>query len=125
MNALPERPCILVAEDEMLVAMMLEAILEEAGYRVSMAARLRKALDIAASQTIHAAILDINLAGEESFPLAEALIERGVPFVFASGYGASGLPAAYRHIPVLQKPYSVAEIESAVTDLLKSIYRKS
>lgn len=119
MSASPGRPCVLVAEDEMLVAMMLEAILEEAGYRVLMAARLPKALEISASQTIDAAILDINLGGQASFPLADALQKKNIPFVFASGYGPDGLPEAYRHVRVLQKPYDVAEIEGAVATLLK------
>ncbi|GLQ52337.1 response regulator [Dyella flava] len=103
----------------MLVAMLLKDTLEDAGCRAVMAARLAKGLEIATFQTIDAAILDINLAGQPSFPLADVLQERGVPFVFASGYGESGVPDAYRHVPVLQKPYDMAEIQAFITTLLK------
>ncbi len=106
---------ILMVEDEMNLLMMLEDILGDAGYRVLKAARLPKALEIVAQSgldgegKIDAAILDINLAGVEVFPLADVLRERGVPFMFTSGYGADGLPAEYRDCAVLQKPY-VSEI---------------
>jgi DNA-binding response OmpR family regulator len=119
MNSRADRLNVLVVEDEMLVAMMLEAILEEAGYRAFMAARLAKGLEIATNELIHAAILDINLAGQTSFPIADVLKGRGIPFVFASGYGSSGVPEAYHYAPVLQKPYDVAEIEAAIASLLK------
>jgi DNA-binding NtrC family response regulator len=118
-NALPGQPTILVAEDEMLVAMLLETTLEEAGCHVMMAARLTKGLEIAMTQPIDAAILDINLAGQPSFALADALLERSIPFAFASGYGAGGLLDAYRHVFILQKPYDMADIKATVDTLLK------
>ncbi len=66
-------PCILLAEDEMMLAMMLEDRLRASGYRVLKAARLAKCLELADSQLIDLAILDINLAGEQSFPVAVVL----------------------------------------------------
>lgn len=67
---------------------------------------------------IDAAILDINLAGTSVFPAADALRERGIPFMFVSGYGAEGLPAEYRQRPVLQKPYGIEQLQQALTALL-------
>ena len=93
---------ILMVEDEMNLAMMLEDILEDAGYRVLKAGRLPQALEIVAqsgldeASRIDVAILDINLAGVQVFPLAEILRARSVPFVFTSGYGRDGIPEDYR-----------------------------
>ncbi|HET6632207.1 MAG TPA: response regulator [Rhodanobacteraceae bacterium] len=107
-------PCVLLAEDEMFVAMMLEDRLQDAGYRVLKAARLAKCLELAESEPIDVAVLDINLAGEASFPVATALRERGIPFVFSSGYGDEGIPDAWRGEPVIQKPYDTKELLSAL-----------
>lgn len=110
--------CVLIVEDEMCLALLLEDILVHAGYRVLMAARLAKALELVGSKRIDAAILDINLAGTSVFPAADALRERDIPFMFVSGYGAEGLPAEYRQRPVLQKPYGVQQLQQALTALL-------
>lgn len=115
---------ILMVEDEMNLAMMLEDILEDAGFHVLKAARLPNALEIVAQSSldgegrIDAAILDINLAGVEVFPLADVLRERGVPFVFTSGYGSDGLPDDHRDSAVLQKPYGPDQIVSTVRALI-------
>jgi DNA-binding NtrC family response regulator len=104
---------VLVVEDETLVAMLLEDMLADHGCEVAAtASRIGQALEYIAddSLAIEAAILDVNLAGEPSFPLAEALAERGVPFVFATGYGSGGLPEAWRDRPTLQKPFSHDEV---------------
>ena len=114
------QPSILVAEDEMLLAMMLSDLMANAGYRVLMAARLAKGIELAASEPIDAAILDINLAGQDSFPLADALSRRGIPFVFASGYGRGDVPDAYRDVAVMKKPYDIEEIEAAIATLLRA-----
>jgi DNA-binding response OmpR family regulator len=111
---------VLIAEDEMLLAMLLSDLMENAGYRVLMIARLAKGLELAASEPIDVAILDINLAGQDSFPLADALCRRGIPFVFASGYGRDDVPEAYRDVAVLQKPYDTAEIQAAIATLLRA-----
>lgn len=114
---------ILMVEDEMNLAMMLEDLLDDAGYRVLKAARLPKALEMLAQvaadddMRIDAAILDINLAGVAVFPLADALREQGIPFMFTSGYGAEGLPDGYRHCAVLQKPYNASIIIRTVQAL--------
>ena len=111
-------PCVLLVEDEMCLAMMLQDLLEDAGYRVLKAARVAGALALAEAESIDAAILDVNLAGKEVFPVADELRRRGVPFMFASGYGARALPGEFRGCPVLQKPYDPAALEAMLENVL-------
>ncbi|MFC5436955.1 response regulator [Rhodanobacter umsongensis] len=110
-------PCILLAEDEMMLAMMLEDRLDASGYRVIKAARLNRCLELAESASIDLAILDINLAGEQSFPVATVLRRRGIPFVFSSGYGDQDLPEAWRNERILQKPYDSRQLMDALAAL--------
>lgn len=112
-----DKPCILLAEDEMLVAMMLEDYFVRNGYRVLKAARLAGCLELAASAPIDLALLDINLAGQLSFPVALVLRGRGIPFLFSSGYGDDGLPETWKDEKVLQKPYDTKQLEAALGDL--------
>ena len=61
------------------------------------------------------ALLDVNLGRENSFPVADALLARGIPFVFATGYGEANMfPERFRHLPVLSKPYAPAEMRLAL-----------
>lgn len=109
---------ILIVEDEMLLAMNLEDMLAEMGHTVvALATRLSQALDLASSSEIDLAILDLNLSGSLSFPVADVLRRRGIPFMFASGYGRNGLADGYRDEVVLTKPYGTHDLENA----LKSI----
>ncbi len=112
-----KKVCVLLAEDEMMLAMMLEDRLEHFGYQVLKAARLTACLALADSAPIDLAILDINLAGETIFPVAEVLQRRGIPFVFSSGYGEDGLPATRKGEKVLQKPYDTKQLMSMLNDL--------
>jgi CheY-like chemotaxis protein len=100
--------------------MLLEDMLDDLGCCVAgMAARPAQALAaIDAAQPIDAAILDLNLDGQRSYDVADALAARGVPFVFATGYGPAGLIEAYRDRPVLRKPFSYNELARALSDLL-------
>ncbi|MGV3550543.1 response regulator [Rhizobium sp.] len=110
---------ILVVEDEMLVAMMVEDMVADLGHLVvASAMRLETALAAAGQEDIDLAILDINLAGKQSFPVADRLRERGIAFIFASGYGAAGLIDAYRGAPVLQKPFEMAQLGDVIDQLL-------
>lgn len=119
MNETPSPRCVLVVEDEMVLAMLVEDILGDAGYRVLKAARVAKALElVAGDDPIDAALLDINLAGKQVFAVAEQLRRQGVPFVFASGYGEKGLPEEFRDCPVLQKPYLPEALTGAIAALL-------
>jgi CheY-like chemotaxis protein len=106
---------VLVVEDESIVAMMLEDYLDELGCIVAAsAARLNQALELARSLDIDIAVLDLNLAGEMSYPVAEVLQARGVPVVFATGYGSAGLSAQFHGAPVLSKPYTMDQLASAL-----------
>ena len=118
MNDASRQHCILIVEDEMCLALMLEELLEDAGYAVLKAARLPAALALAESARIDAAMLDINLAGTEVFPAAEVLRGRGIPFLFTSGYGRNGLPPEFLQSPMLQKPYDQALVQQALAKLL-------
>jgi CheY-like chemotaxis protein len=113
-------PCVLVVEDEMLVAMMLEGMLQDLGYRVIKAARVAKAVSLVATETIDVAILDVNLAGEPSYRVADELLRRGIPFVFASGYAPGSLRADFHDIAVLRKPYMSHEVRQLVTAVIQS-----
>ncbi len=106
--------CILVVEDEMLVAMMLEDMLQDVGYRVIVAGRVAKAIDIAANAAIDCAILDVNLDGETSYPVADELRRRGIPFFFSTGYSPENLRVDYLGSPFLSKPCSPEDVEQAV-----------
>ncbi len=112
--------CIMVVEDEMLVAMLLEGMLRDLGHRVIKAARVAKALDLVASESIDFDILDINLAGEPSYRVAEQLRLRGIPFVFASGYNPSSLRADFQDVAVLRKPYMTFDVEQLMTSVIRS-----
>jgi CheY-like chemotaxis protein len=104
--AKPVRRRVLVVEDEYLVAMLVEEMLEGLGYEVAqVAATLEAALNAATNASFDVAILDINLNGNPSAPVAEVLTTRGIPFIFATGYGAAGLDNRYVSTPTLQKPF--------------------
>jgi len=114
-------PCVLIAEDEMCLAMMLEDLLVDGGYRVLRAARVADAVRLIESgQRIDAAVLDVNLNGEQVYPVAERLRERGVPLLFASAYGAPGLAEEYREFPVLPKPYPATAVVPAIERLVEA-----
>lgn len=109
---------VLIVEDEPVVAMCLEDMLQALGCEiVGPAARVTEGLLLAEQEDLGAAILDINLAGERSTPIAEALRRRGVPFAFASGYGAA--PEGFEALPLIAKPYREADIETALQALLR------
>ncbi|HEY1138614.1 MAG TPA: response regulator [Lysobacter sp.] len=109
---------LLLAEDEMYVAMTLSDLLTEAGYRVFTAARLGDAIGVAERERIDCAILDINLHGEQVYPLCERLQESGVPFFFTSAYGTEGLAERYRDVPMVPKPYTCDEVVEAIVQQL-------
>lgn len=107
---------VLIVEDESLVAMLLETILEDMGCTpVGPAATVEDGLRMAGDgEPVDAALLDVNVAGKQVFPIAEALKARGVPFVFSTGYGEGGLPDEWRGHPTLQKPFTEAAVREAL-----------
>jgi CheY-like chemotaxis protein len=110
--------CILVLEDEMLLAMMIETMLSELGYRTLKAARVASGVRLATTARLDCAILDINLDSETSYPVAATLRRRGIPFLFATGYNAPSLDPGYRYCPILCKPYSERDLERVLTKAL-------
>jgi DNA-binding response OmpR family regulator len=119
MSETPVRPRILIVEDEMMIAIMLEDMLDELGCAVAgIAGKPEEAMAFIESQPIEAAILDVNLNGIQSFEIAAALDKRGVPFMFSTGYGAIVVEERYRTRPVLQKPFRQEDLEAAVNVML-------
>lgn len=112
---------ILAVEDESLVAMFLEDSLADLGCTViGPVGRVEQALELLNEHEVDAAVLDINLAGERVFPVADRLVGLGVPFIFATGYGEAGLPEIHHSRIVLQKPYSASDLRVALERCLSS-----
>ncbi len=110
---------VLVVEDEYLIRMLLEDMLADLGYAIAAAVgSIAEAREQAASGDFCAAVLDVNLDGEEIYPVADLLAERGLPFVFVTGYGERSLPERYRDRPALQKPFQAEQLEAALSGLL-------
>jgi CheY-like chemotaxis protein len=106
---------VLVVEDELMIRMLLEGMLTDLGHTVAAeAGSVEEAVAIAKKGDFDVAVLDVNLNGQSVTPVVEILLERGVPFVFASGYGQRGVPEAYRTIPTLQKPFQADALAQAI-----------
>jgi CheY-like chemotaxis protein len=106
---------VLVIEDESMVMMLLRDMLEDIGCVVAgSASRIEEATEKASSLACDVAILDVNLNGTRTFPIAEVLAQRGIGFVFATGYGTASMPSAFAGIPVLQKPFAQQDLERAL-----------
>ena len=107
---------VLIVEDESLVAMLIETILEDMEcVPVGPASTIDEGLALARdTDALDAALLDVNVAGQQIFPVAEVLKARGVPFVFSTGYGEGGLPDEWRGQPTVQKPFTEAAIRDAL-----------
>ncbi len=96
---------ILLVEDEALVGLMIADFLNEIGYRVlGPFTKTEDGLAVARNARLAAAVLDVNIGGEEVYPLADCLARRNVPFVFVTGYGPDSIDARFSGVPVLQKP---------------------
>ncbi|WP_293347931.1 HWE histidine kinase domain-containing protein [Phenylobacterium sp.] len=109
---------VLIVEDAVLLALELETGLSEAGATViGPAYELEEAMALL-DQPIDAAVLDANLNGRSVTPVAEALHQRQVPFVFATGYGETGGAPGGFEAPVIRKPYDVTQVAAAVAELL-------
>ena len=112
---------VLVVEDELMIRMLLEDMLGELGYTVAAeAGRIDEALQAAKTADFDLAILDLNLDGEPVLPVADALVARGMPFVFATGYGERGLPEPYRNRPTLKKPFQMEGLKQMLQSALES-----
>lgn len=110
---------LLVVEDEYLIRMLLEDMLTDLGYGVSAAVgTFAEAREHATTGDFQAAILDVNLDGHDIFPVADILAERGLPFVFVTGYGEASLPEKHRGRPALQKPFQADRLKATLAGML-------
>lgn len=114
---------ILIVEDEPLIAMMITDLCEEIGHEVAgTAGSVAGALALVERGGIDAAILDVHLQGNEAcWPVADALAERGTPFVIASGGEIEPPPDRHATRPVLAKPFSFKDASRALSELLQNI----
>jgi CheY-like chemotaxis protein len=108
---------VLIVEDEIVVALFLEDLLAEFGYEV---AGIVSHLDDAMGRPndYDVALLDVHLNGRNVFDFADRLAARGTPFVFATGYGARGIPDRHCARPVLQKPFRPDELKRALKEVV-------
>jgi CheY-like chemotaxis protein len=112
---------VLIIEDESIVAMMIEDLIVDMGHEVvGTAGRLEQAQKLATELALDFAIVDVNLNGQLTYPVAETLKARGVPFVFATGYGAQGLKDEWKQSPVLQKPFQPEDLARAINAVAKA-----
>ena len=119
MHSLLSGRSVLVVEDEMMVLMNIEGALADMGCAaVSVAATVDDALVLLKAGSFDVAMLDVNLGGEASYNVADALALRSIPFVFSTGYGLHGIEARFGDRPVLRKPYSDQQLGAALADLL-------
>lgn len=106
---------VLVVEDESMVAMMVQDYLVDEGYEVvALAGTLDDALNAAEQCSFDVALLDVNLAGTPSFPVAEVLEARGIPYMFLTGYGPDSLPERLKGRYGLQKPFKMRELRREI-----------
>lgn len=101
-----------------MIAMLIEDQLADMGYLVAPpVSTVQAALATLEAGQVGMALLDVNLGGTMSFPVADALRARGIPFVFITGYGRAGLPPQYMTSPVLQKPFRRKDLQSVLASL--------
>ena len=113
-----QAPRVLVVEDEMTVAMLIEDMVLDLEYDMAgVAPRLKDAMRFLDSDAFDCAMLDVHLDGETVFPFAAELEKRDIPFLFATAYGARGIPEEFRGHLVLQKPFGPVELRRALMDL--------
>lgn len=106
---------VLVIEDEVLISMLLGDMLEQLGCTVvGPAATIEEGWPLVEAGGFDVAVLDVHLAGVLIFPLGEALMDRGVPIIVATGSGADGLPPRFQDVTLLPKPYSLPALEAAL-----------
>jgi CheY-like chemotaxis protein len=106
---------VLLVEDELMIRMLLDGMVTDLGHTVAgEAGAIEDAMKLAKEAEFDVAILDVNLNGKPITPVVEILIDRGLPFVFATGYGARGVPEAYRANPTLQKPFQAEALAQAL-----------
>ena len=110
---------VLIVEDEPIIAFALEDMLEELGYTViATASDVDQSLRLIRESSPDAVILDVNLHGVRSYPIADALDDLGAKFIFATGYGDVEHPQRHRSALTIIKPYTLDEVKAAIEKLL-------
>lgn len=102
----------------MMIFMLIERAIEKVGGIVVSAGTLEEALMLAKSSSVDAAVLDVNLHGKRSYPAADILVARQIPFVFSTGYGDAELSRLYPDYPVLPKPFRTTDLVSVLSSIL-------
>jgi CheY-like chemotaxis protein len=116
---------ILVVEDKSMVAMMIEDMLIDLGHHVvATSGGMDDASKLASHANADLAILDVNLNGEETYPRATSLASWKIPFIFATGYGSSGIRTEWSGVPVLQKPFQSRELAEAINLAIRKFPQK-
>jgi len=120
-DKIPGDQRILIVEDEAMIAMLIEDMLDELGcVAVGPAYNAKQALELIEAGRFDAAILDVNLGGQRTTPVAESLASKGIPFCFATGYGRGGLTEEFGKHIVLTKPFNQRDLEGALRRLICS-----
>jgi DNA-binding response OmpR family regulator len=111
---------VLIVEDEMLVAVLIEDLMAELGCStVGPCGSVAMALDTIRTESFDLAVLDVNLDGELVYPVAEALAERQIPFLFLSGYGDEAIPPGHRDWRVCAKPFRADDLANMMSAALE------
>jgi CheY-like chemotaxis protein len=117
----PPGGLVFLVEDEVMIRMMVADMLEELGFSVAAeAGEINEAMKLAQTAKFDIAILDVNVNGKVISPVAELIKSRNLPFIFATGYGSSGLPEEYRDRPALQKPFQLETLGKMIETALQS-----
>jgi len=117
----PPRGSVFLVEDEVMIRMMVADMLKELGFTIAAeAGEIGEAMRLAETTFFDLAILDVNVNGKVISPVADLLKARNRPFIFATGYGFSGLPEEYRDRPSLQKPFQIEILERMIDTVLRS-----
>jgi|SRR5689334_15810624 CheY-like chemotaxis protein len=116
----PPRGSVFLVEDEVMIRMMVADMLEELGFSIAAeAGEIGEAIRLAESTYFDLAILDVNVNGKVISPVAEVIEARKRPFIFATGYGLSGLPEQFRNRPALQKPFQLDTLSKMIDSALR------
>jgi len=117
----PPRGSVFLVEDEVMIRMMVADMLQELGYTIAAeAGEIGEAIRLAQTTYFDLAILDVNVNGKVISPVADLLKANNRPFIFATGYGSSGLPEEYRDRPSLQKPFQIETLGKLIEATLRS-----
>jgi DNA-binding response OmpR family regulator len=111
------QPCVLIVEDNYLLASTLVDVLAELGYTpVDCEGSFQGAMAAAQTAMYELAVVDLHLNGESAFPILDTLIPRGIPYILATHTSRADIPAAYSSAPFICKPYSVEQLRNAIIE---------